>query len=340
MKLIKSLQFLVVLIVVLSVFTKRVKRSKTFSRSLSSTMMEKMAEVKASCFDNSASATKDTWLYLNTDSIKEAKSGFQVKNYYKNAVFNCKYMNKISQQDSRNRYFVTYRDFSSYYGAESKENSWVYMRKMTIYMKSSVAYVFLIDKKVFGDEINQKENEQLVKDLNTYRNSYLTNYRTYRDQMSKYKVNAEALAATKAQNIQTREQLNAAIAQKQTELATTKAALKNLEQQAEAARLAIRNYENTINQKRVSTLQPEEANLKGLVTALSAVEAQIADNDKKIKGIVPIDQDDLSQSMEKLKQKLNELKGIYLSSDPYSATLSTLIAHFDTQMNTIPSVIN
>merc|ERR1712100_932294 len=99
------------------------------------------------------------------------------------------------------------------------------------------------------------------------------------------------------------------------------------------------NYEKAINVKKTDVMEPAQQKLKETIQNLNALVAQRADNLQKINGIVPIDSDDLAQSTTNLKAKLATLQSTYIESDPKSAEFSTLIAHLDPQMDTIPTVI-
>lgn len=324
--------------VILSVFTKTVRRSKTLSKS--KTSLDKMAETKAYCLDGSANAPSGIWLYLNTDTVQAGKSGFIVKNYYKGQSFNCKWMNAISQSDSRNRYFASYRDFSVYKDAYGNENSWTKMRQFVFQMAGGVSYVFNIDKfLISSSSISENELKNLVSTIDTNQNNYMTNFHKYRNGMSSLKVKAEELQALKAKNLDTTEKLQAEIANKKVELAVTQAKLKTLMDQADASKLLMRNYEKQINQKKQSELNPVMENLKVQVTALESLEAQIKANQSKIQGIVPIDKNDLAESTVALRTKLTALRALYLESDPKYTQFSTLITNLDSKMDTIPTVI-
>merc|ERR1712070_203079 len=144
---------------------------------------------------------------------------------------------------------------------------------------------------------------------------------------------------TQSKNINSRQGLQTEINNKQLEISQTQSDLKALKAQAEALRQQIINYEKAINIKKTDVMDPAQQNLKETIQNLNALVAQRADNLQKISGIVPIDSDDLAQSTNNLKAKLSTLQATYIESDPKSAEFSTLIAHLDTQMNTIPTVI-
>lgn len=332
-----SLKFIVVLMVVLAVSSKRVFKSATLNKVL--TRLDAMADASAYCEDGRSGAPQGMWLKIDTNSINNGNSGFIVRNYYKSEAFTCKYMNKISNQDSRNRYFASYRDFSSYNGAYSDENSWTKMRQLIIYMKQG-NYVFNIDKFLIqSSSISASELTSIVTKLHNRKNSYLTDYRNYRNKMSSIKVQAEQLTSLKAKNLNTKAALQAEVSNKRAEITITQETLKDLMAKAEASRLQIRNYDREINAKRNGKLKEEMDNLKAQVTGLDALEAQIADNEKKIQGIVPIDHSDLTASMTTLKEKLNLLKNTYLASDPKSMEFSTMIAHLEQMKDNIPQLL-
>merc|ERR1712032_907739 len=92
-----------------------------------------------------------------------------------------------------------------------------------------------------------------------------------------------------------------------------------------------------LTSKKTDVMDPAQQKLKETIQNLNALTAQRADNLQKIAGIVPINSDDLAQSTNNLKAKLSTLQATYIESDPKSAEFSTLIAHLDTQMDTIPT---
>ena len=336
MKLISSLKFLVVLMVILAVFSKRVSRSTTLNKV--STRLDAMAESKASCFDGKWGS--DYWVYIDTNSIQNGNSGFIIKNYYKSESFNCKYMNRISDQDSKKRYFASFRDFSPYSGPISKEESWYLMRRLLIIMKNGIRYNFFIDKQFFGsDAINKEELKTVISKMQNRVNNYLTTFRTYKNKMATLKVNAEELTSLKKKNLNTKQALQAEVANKKAEITITQETLKDLNAKAEASKLQIRNYEKEINTKKNGSLREKTDNLKVYVQSLEALTAQIMDNENKIKGIVPIDKNDLTASITNLKAKLTALRETYLYSDPKYMQFSSLILNLDQVMDTIPQVI-
>jgi len=338
MKFINSLKFIAILLVISSVFTKRISRSKTVSKV--KTLLDKMAEVKSYCLDGTKSDPPGVWLYLDTDSVKGGKSGFIVKNYYKKESFNCKYMNPISDSDSRKRYFSSFRDFSMYNDAYGVENNWTKMRAFVFQMTGGVAYVFNIDKfLISSSSINDKELVALVKTIQTNKNSYMRTFHNYRNSMISLKGKAEALTELKALNLNTKEALQAEIEKKKKELAASQTNLKNLNTKAESLRFIIRDYEKQITIKKSSELDPKMENLKVQVQTLESLSSQIAENDKKIQGIIPIDQNDLAQSSVNLKAKLTDLRALYLSSDPKYALFTSVINSLATKMDEIPQVI-
>merc|ERR1719362_1575464 len=338
MKFITTLKFLVILIVALSVFTKKVKRSKTASKV--ATRLAKMAEAKSYCYDNNAGGftINKRWLHINTDSANSGLSGFMISNYYKGESFDCPSLIRISDVNSKNQYFVAYRNFSAYNGPAKKDNNIFTMRQLMVYMKMG-AMIFNIDKGVFSDDINSSEMTKIVNNLDSNKLSYLTNFRKYRNEMIDKRARAESLQSTQSKNINSRQGLQTEINNKQVEISTTQSALKDLKSQAEALRIQIINYERAINVKKTDVMDPAQQTLKETIQNLNALVAQRADNLKKISGIVPINSDDLAQSTNDLRAKLSSLQSTYIESDPKSAEFSTLIAHLDTQMDTIPTVI-
>jgi hypothetical protein len=335
MKFVTSLKFLVLLIVALSVFTKRVKRSSTASKVL--TRLDSQGEAKSYCYINDVKTISDKWLEINTASANSGKSGITVRNYYKNQSFQCGPIQKIANSDGKSNYFISYR-VMNYWGAGGAENGWGYMRAMDFFM-GNAQIRFLIDKKVFGDDINEAEMKAMIGNVNENRLNYMTRFRKYRNEMITKRTNAESLTALQAKRITTKDQLKAEIANKQIEVASTTATLKDLDSKAEASRLQIRNFEKEQNIKKTDKLDPAMQTLKELIQNLDALKAQKADNTQKINGIVPINSNDLAKSNADLKANLALLQATYMASDPKNAMFSTLLANFDAQRDTIPTVI-
>merc|ERR1712160_151469 len=240
---------------------------------------------------------------IKTSTANSGKSGFIIRNYKSNKVFNCDGLLRLSEENNRARFFVAYRKFSAYQGPYKKENGWTSMRQLILPMVNNGQLLFNIDKHVFSDTINSSE---------------LTNMES---------------------NISTREGLNAEIAKKQIAMTTTRATLQNLKATSEATSVQIRNYEKELNIKRTDVMDPAMQALKEAIQNLDALVAQKADNEKKIQGIVPINSDDLAKSNAELAARLGALQKQYMTEDPKSTEFSTLIAHLETQMDTIPTVI-
>jgi hypothetical protein len=94
---------------------KKVKRSKTASKV--ATKLASMAEAKTDCYDYNVGkwTISNRWLHINTSSANSGKSGFMISNYYKNQSFDCPSLIRIGDTNSRNQYFVAYRNFSAYH---------------------------------------------------------------------------------------------------------------------------------------------------------------------------------------------------------------------------------
>ena len=336
MKFTRNLKFVVLLLVILSVFAKRARRTTTANKV--ATKLEAQAEIKSSCWESGRWTVKNQWLLLDTQSANSQGSGFQVMTYSKNSPFNCRYMQSIGQSNSRNKYFISFRDFSTY-DSYSKNNAFYLMRRFMIKMKNNTTYNFLIDKGMFSDDITQKELQTMTTNMNTNRNSYTTRYRNYYSDMIRIKVKAEELRNQKTKNIDNRHKLNSEIDNKKAELLITQETLRDLKLKSEASKLQIRNFESEINLKKVSTLDPAIQSLQESVTNMDALESQVTDNKQKISGVVAIDSNDLTQSLTQLKTKLTGYKGTYMASDPKSVQISTLIANIDTQMDNIPTIV-
>lgn len=330
MKLIRNLKFLVVLLVILSVFTSKVKRTNTKNKARA--RLADMASVKSDCFEfgRSQSATiSDIWLSLDTKSVKNGSSGLIVRNYYKSESFKCKFMTYLGLSDNKSKYFFSYRDFSNY-DPSGQNNGFFYMRQLKIVMKDRVVYSFNAEKNLmFSDDISESELGELATSIKNNKNTYLLKYSNFVNQMRELKAKAEDLASTKAKNIQTRGELNTEIENKKAELTLTQETLKDLKEKASASGLQVRNLESEINKLKNDQLNPAIDSLKGYVQTLTGLTSQVSENNKKLQNIIPIDQSDLVESITKLKAKLTAFKGTYLDSDPSFTTLSTLIANID-----------
>ena len=328
---------LVILMVILNVFTKRVHRSKAASKL--SSQLKKQAEVKSFCGDSKTdNFPEGMWLYLLTDSVSGGASGFKVKNYYKGESFTCKFMNQISSEDSRNRYFASFRDFSSW-DATSTENGWTKMRHFQMWMKGEYRYQFLVDKNLFSDDINESELISLIKQLNQNKDSYLSRFRTSKTKLSNKKIEADSKTEQKAKNIVDRAQLQQEVKEKNKKLIISQNAKIKFTTQSDASKLQIKTFESQIATIRTTKFSPLIESLRVQSLQLDSIEQEIAGNDKKLQGIVPIDQNDLSASKTKLLKKLNDLNALYLDADPKHTAIKDLIDNFDTKQDLIPNVI-
>jgi len=337
MKFITSLKFLVLLIITLSVFTKKVTRSTTASTVL--TKLDAMAEAKSYCYSGGQKKIDSRWLEINTSSANSGKSGLILRNYYKNQSFDCPNLKRISDSNNRKQYFVSFRKFSAYNGAYGKENNFYQMRQLMINMVNSSLIIMNIDKKVFSDDINEKELKKMVRNLTNNQNFYMTKFRKYRNELIDIKTKANTLKNTQLKRISTKEQLQSEIHKKGDEIIATIKKLKTMKDKAQAHEVQIREFEREINVKRTDILDPAMQQLKETMQSFDAYIAQKADNDKKINGIVPIDSNDLVKSNNDLRAKLVDLQKLYIISDPKSKEIGKLIKHLDTKIDTIPTVI-
>jgi len=338
MKFVTSLKFLVLLIVALSVFTKKITRSTTATKV--GTKLDSMAYTYGYCWNaGGAQFINSMGVDIKTSTANSGKSGFIIRNYKSSQAFNCDGLLRLSDENSRARFFVAYRKFSAYQGPYKKENGWTTMRQLILPMVNNGELLFNIDKHVFSDTINSSELTSMDVNISTNSVNYMTKYKKYVGEMIDKKVSAQNLKAIQSAHIINREGLNAEIAKKQIAMTTTRATLQNLKATSEATSVQIRNYEKELNIKKTDVMDPAMLALKEAMQTLDALVAQKADNDKKIQGIVPINSDDLAKSNEELKARLGALQKQYMTEDPKSTEFSTLIAHLETQMDTIPTVI-
>jgi chromosome segregation ATPase len=276
-----------------------------------------------------------------TDSVSGGASGYKVKNYYTYEHFNCKYMTKISDDNNRSRYFSSFRDFSSY-NANSDENSWYNMKHFEIWMgKPGKNYrnQFLSDKNLIYDDISGAELVTLIKQLNDNKNNYLSKFRNFKTKLSDKKIDAESKTAQKARNIATRAQLLEEVNNKQAEFAITQEAKREYTSKSEATKLKIRNFESEIATIRTTKFTPLVALLQAQTQQLSTIQQEIAGNQQKLEGIVPIDKNDYDAKKQELRKKLIELNSHYLMADPKHIAINDVLTHFEANQNLIPSVI-
>merc|ERR1711957_416508 len=338
MKFVTSLKFLVLLMGALSVFTKKITRSTTATKV--GTKLDSMAYTYGYCWNAGGALFIDSMgVDIKTSTANSGKSGFVIRNYKSSKVFNCDGLLRLPEDSGRASFFVAYRKFSAYQGPYKKENGWTSMRQLILPMVNGGQLLFNIDKHLFSDTINKSELTNMESNISTNSVNYMTKYKKYVGEMIDRKVRAQNLKAIQSANITAREGLNAEIAKKQIAMTTTRSTLQNLKATTEATSVQIRNYEKELNIKRTDVMDPAMQALKEALQNLDALVAQKADNDKKIQGIVPIDSDDLGKSNLELAARLRALQKQYMSEDPKSTEFSTLIAHLETQMDTIPTVI-
>merc|ERR1711957_710581 len=134
------------------------------------------------------------------------------------------------------------------------------------------------------------------------RNTYLTKYTTHKRKMQDTKVKAGELRKQKNRNINSRANLDKAIADTKAEMELSQATLRDLNASAEALRLQIRNYEQEINTVKNTKLAPAVQTLADNSRNMSALQQAV--NENKIQGIVKIDSNDLMASNQQLMAKL------------------------------------
>jgi len=340
MKFNNILKFLVIVLVLSSAISKRVKRSKTTSKSLYKVALAAQADVKGMCYEWNREPSKrmTQWVVLDTESVKNGKSGIIMRNYYTKENFNCSGLVSISKRKSTNTFFLPYRNFSNSYEAAYANNGILYMRRLTVYTRYG-AISMHVEKGMFSSHISESEVKTLSAALNSNKDDYLKDVKNRRLMMDSTKVRAENLAWNKQQNINTQAQLDKALADKKTELNATKEAHKKLTAASEASKLLIREYKKQQQTLVNNDLKALNEDLQTNLTRLDALEQQQKENEDKIKGIKPIDHNDLAQSKTTLSTLLTSYANTFLESDPNSAILKDLIANLSTQMGTIASKI-
>lgn len=329
MKFVQILKFLVIVLVLSSVIPKRVKRTKNLY------MMAKQAEGLTYCTTNNKSYKQ--WLNIYTDTILNAKSGFVLRNYYKED-FNCPSLVRIDNRESRTTYFVPFRNFNTYRNSYVKENSMWKMRQLIVFLRYSTLTINF-DKKVLTDDVNEKENIKLNNELISRRDSYLTTYKNLRDKLSAIQVLAEDLTRTKQININTENELKAEITKREQEIVSLQKTVKKLKQDAETSKLTIRNLQKSEQSIANNEMKPAQNELDSLFNMMTALEDQLKENGKKIQGVVPIDQNDLAQSMTDLRKYLTLYQNTFLESDPHFLEISEVIANLDTKLGMIPTIL-
>lgn len=299
--------------------------------------MASQAEAKTYSYRWSDKNNESHWLNLYTDTMKNGKSGVIFRNYYSSQDFSkiCPDVEKITKRESQNTFFLTYRKVSS---IDADEKSWVYMRQLKMSLNKSYL-TFNIDKKVFTDDINDEELKSLKNKMINNKDDYLSDFRNYRNKLSALKQSAEDLERTRTLNLNTQADLEAARQAKQAELDQTKATLKALNTQAEASRLASRNLEKERQRLAQEELKPLLDQLESMEQGLKALQDKIKDNDAKIKGVVPIDQNDLADSKTSLRNTLVLFQNTFLQLDPRYTAIDTCVKGLPGTMSTVGSVI-
>jgi hypothetical protein len=340
MKLIKNVMILVILMVILNVFTKKVNRSKAGSNLLS--QLAKDAYVNTKCWMNGQSTPdKETWQYLDTNSLKNGRSGFKLLNYYAGDGYECQFMEKIrspnNTRNSINRYFVSYRNCQIFDAANGNG----YTRILQIQMRYGNFYNFHVPLglSIFEANISAVELQGIVSNLNTNIFNYLRLFQNSKISLNYEKYVADSLTALKNKNIHSIAALKEEVTTKRAELALIKETLPDLMSKSEALKLQIRNFESETAKIKSSKLDPLTESLKVQFQDYNSIELEIKQNKDKIAGIVHINQNDLSASTTKLKSKLNALKALYLEADPRHLAIKDIIDNFATKQRTIPSVI-
>ena len=336
MKLIKCVKILVILMVILNVFTKKVNRSKAASNLLS--QLDDLALVATDCkknVDGPDPLLKELKQYLNTDSLKNGASGFKLIN--KSDKLACKYMTFIGTRYQKNHYFVSFRDFQNidepiegfYFGNQ---------RALQIYVKEGYYYnFFTLDWVSAG--IRKRELQDIIKNLIFNKSHYLSRFRTLKGKLQSIRIDAEDKTAQKNKNIHTRLQLKEEVTTKLAELALIKDALNDLTTKSDAVKLQIRNFGSEIDSIKIKKLNPLMDTLQVQLQQIDSIQKEIKQNNHKIAGIKHINQNDLSASITKLISKLKALNASYLEADPRHSAIKDIVDNFATKQMDLPNVI-
>lgn len=113
-------KFLVLLMVLLSIFANKARRTTTLSK----TKLKAQANIEARCYDFNRSQNKllDQWVVLDTASANSSGSGIFIRNYYASENFNCKHMIQLGKVNGYHRFFFSYRNFSTADPSQSSGN--------------------------------------------------------------------------------------------------------------------------------------------------------------------------------------------------------------------------
>ena len=104
MKLNKCIMILVILMVILNVFTKKVKRSKAASK------IYALAEIRAYVYhDKTGKSDANVWINLKTGFQDKTSSGFVVQNLYDSGRFNYEGMQAIESSGHKRQYFFKFQ---------------------------------------------------------------------------------------------------------------------------------------------------------------------------------------------------------------------------------------
>jgi len=340
MKFNNILKFLVIVLVLSLAIAKRVKKSRSTTLYEAATQLDKKSDVKTDCMEwgkNNNKVRFTHWLVLYTDTVKNGKSGFVVRNYWSSQNFSCAGLLPIAKRDSQNTFFVPYRNLSNSNEAEVANGGLLYMRRLTVYLKTG--YINMnVEKGLFTD-IELDEAKDLKNALTSNKDDYMRDVKNRRSMMGSNKVRAENLAWNKQQNINTQAQLDKALADKKTELAASQQMHKEMSAKAEQSRILIRGYKKEQQLLVNNDLKSLNEELQNNLIKMNALLQQQKDIDDRIKGIKPIDHNDLAESKVKLSTLLTTYANTFIESDPKSAELKDLIANLGTQMGKISTKI-
>jgi hypothetical protein len=246
-------------------------------------------------------------------------------------------MKFTSSPYGKDHYFVSFRDFRNidepimgYYFGNN--------RALQIYVRGDLYFNFYtLDWESVG--INKGEQENLIKNLIYNRIEYLSKFRTLKGKIQTKKIEAEALTAQKAMNLQTISQLKEEVTTKQLEFTLLKDVTLSDLTKSEAVKLQIRNFGSERDSIKNNKLNQLLGTLNVQLQQIDSIQQDIKQNKDKIEGIVAIDQNDLSAKTIELISKLKALNELYLEADPRHLAIKDIIENFATKQIDLPNVL-
>lgn len=206
-------------------------------------------------------------------------------------------------------------------------------------LRSGKVLQFEIEQGYLSSHISASEIVDIEDDILSNTSKYVTDFRNLRNKLSALRQSAEDMERTRSINLRTQADLTAARKAKQAELDRTKATLRALNQAAETSRQASRNFgkeHERLNQQEKKKLLQE---LEYHELRMKALHDKIKMNDEKIKGVVPIDHNDLAESHTKLRNTLSFYQETFLQQDPRFTAIGEVIKGLPGTITSVGPVI-